>query len=222
MINESYYWKKELIVISKKIQSRINVKKNWTMSNYAKFEKEIMFGFYIIRKLMEASKLPNKICTSKIACIKYLNNGTSVTWLNNHRYHENYDFEKPKAEQQDLKFFINQFIHSYIFSPIIDIIDEECLAKFESEILTDEEKSEIYEREEKELKGLYINSNKNKNEYLLEIDIKNIYELFEEIGKSKITRTEWKFNTKKEDYDVSQFDEDMTIPEDIEEILKHK
>lgn len=220
MIHESYYWKKELIVISKKIQSRIKIKKNWTMSNYAKFEKKVMFGFYIIRKLMEAKKLPNKIGASKIACIKYLNNGKSVTWLNNHRYHENYDFENPVVEQQDLKFFINQFIHSYIFSPIIDLTNKECLVKLESDILTDEEKSEIYESEEKELKGLHINSNKNKNEFLFEIDITNLYELFEEIGKSKITRTEWKFNPKKGDYDVLQFDEDMTIPKEIEVLLK--
>ena len=89
MIHESYYWRNELIKISERINKKIKVQKNWSDSKFAKFEKNIMFGFYIIRKLMEANKLTNKIGSTKFELKSYENNGTRVNIMNNHRFDEN-------------------------------------------------------------------------------------------------------------------------------------
>ena len=46
MIHESYYWRKELIKISKSLKKRIPYKKEWNDSKYAKFEKDYVWILY--------------------------------------------------------------------------------------------------------------------------------------------------------------------------------
>ncbi|MES2484770.1 MAG: hypothetical protein V4581_02325 [Bacteroidota bacterium] len=211
MILESYYWKKELIKTSKKITKKIKIPKNWKPSKHASFEKEIMLGFYIIRKLMDANKLTNKICSSKFDCKVYSNNGKQVTLLNKFSIEENYNLENSKIQKLDLKFLINQFIHSYIFSPVIKYVDEQSLNLLEKGEISDEELAEITENGTMELCGIFFNSDTNKNKYLYEIDISQIINIFDLVGNCNVTRIEMKFNPKKGEYDTIQFDGENEI-----------
>lgn len=220
MIHESYYWRKELIKISRKIQKKIKVQKNWSNSKYAKLEKNLMLGFYIIRKLMEANKLTNKLGSSKFQLKEYKNSSVNITLLNNHRFYENYDLQNHKVVKRDLKFLINQFVHSYTFAPIIDITEKNILNRLEDENLSEEEQNEIYDNSEKELIGILINTDCNKNTSLFEIDIKSIIDIFTKIGECNVTHFEMKFNPQKGDFDIFQSDEEIEISEEIKLLIE--
>lgn len=115
MIHESIYWKRELTKLSKKLTARIPYKRFWTGAQNGAFEKEVMNGFYMVRKLLESQKLPNIIASTKLIGRKYPNNGTDVHLMNNHRFFEHYDFDNGKDEKFDLKFLINQIVHKLYF-----------------------------------------------------------------------------------------------------------
>lgn len=220
MIHESYYWRNELIQISEKINKKIKIQKNWSDSKFAKFEKNIMLGFYIIRKLMEANKLTNKIGSTKFTLKMYQNNGTKVTRMNNHRFDENYNFENFKIVKRDLKFLINQFVHSYVFVPVISVVDEKTLKLMENKDLKGDELAEIYEDGERELTGILVNTDTNKNDNLFEIDINSIIEIFKNVGECNVTRIEMKYNPKKEDYDIIQFDGEKQISDETKALIE--
>lgn len=219
MILESYYWRKELIKTSKKLPKLIDVKKEWSPTKYAKFEKEIMFGFYIIRKLIEANKLTNKLVSTKRECKVYLNTGTKINIRNNHRFNEYYDFDNFTKKKFDLKFLNNQFVHSYIFSPVINVIDEKSLKLLENESLTDEKFKKTYEDAEKEVVAILFNSDTNKNQSLFEIDIKKVIEIFNDVGNCNVTSIKMEYNSKKDDWDVFQSDDVIVISPEIEKII---
>ena len=220
MIHESYYWRKELLKISKSLKKRIQYKKEWNDSKYAKFEKEIMFGFYIVRKLLEANKLTSDFSSLRLECKVYPSNGKQITLMNNHRFDENYDLENPTIEKRELRFFINQFVHSYIFSPIISVVDKDVEEKMADENLTEDEIIEIYDNTDKELSGVFFNSDNNKNESLFEIQIGTIRKLFKKVGKCNITRVELKYNERKGDYTSVRFGGEQKISAETEELIK--
>ncbi|WP_460576590.1 hypothetical protein [Flavobacterium koreense] len=169
---------------------------------------------------MEANKLTNKIGSTKFTLKMYQNNGTKVTRINNHRFDENYNFENFKIIKRDLKFLINQFVHSYVFVPVISVVDEKTLKLMENKELTEDELAEIYEDGEREVTGILVNTDTNKNENLFEIDINSIIEIFKIVGKCNVTRIEMKYNTKKEDYDIIQFDGDNQISDETKVFIE--
>src|SRR6476660_1862320 len=111
MIYESHYWKKELLKLATKIEKRIPYKRSWTDSQNGDFEKEVMIGFYMIRRLTESFKLTNNIIATNISGFKYPNKGKIVTLMNNHRFMELYDFKQRRKGKFTLAFLINQIIH---------------------------------------------------------------------------------------------------------------
>ncbi|WP_370409059.1 hypothetical protein [Tenacibaculum dicentrarchi] len=219
MILESYYWKKELLKTSEKLKKKIKVKKYWTPKKYAKFEKEIMFGFYIIRKLIEANKLTNKIVSTKKEYKVHNNLGTKITIRNRHSFDEYYDFGNYSIRKSDLKFLNNQFIHSYIFSPIISTVDDYSLKLMKNEKLTDEEHCKIHENSEKEVIGIFFNSDKNKDKSIFQIDIKTIIEIFQDVGNCNVTSISMKYNEKKDDWDCVLKDDENKIPNESLELI---
>ncbi len=219
MILESYYWRKILLKTAEKLKRRIKVTKTWTPKKFAKFEKEIMFGFYIIRKLIEANKLTNKLVSTKKECKVHKNLGTKITIRNRHSFNEYYDFENYSIRKSDLKFLNNQFVHSYIFSPIISIVDHFSLKLMEKENLSEEDIFEIYENSEKEVTGIYFNSDKNKDKSIFQIDITTVIDIFRDVGNCNVTSISMKYNEKKDDWDSFQSDDNIEIPKDIMELI---
>ncbi|CAC9436401.1 hypothetical protein [uncultured Gammaproteobacteria bacterium] len=113
MIHESHYWKEPLLKSAKWL-SRLRLNENTRKNTYVKLEKELMLGFYSVRKLIETIKISDS--TKKIKFkIQWYKNTKKVDWLNHTCIDENYDLTKPNGEEKDIKFICNLFIHSYVF-----------------------------------------------------------------------------------------------------------
>lgn len=214
MISFGEAWQKELLKISKRTQKRINPVRDWSATDYTTFEKDIMFSFYIIRKLMEGKKLTNRIISTNIKGKKYKNSGISVNLRNNHRIPELYDYKHPQKEKFDLKFLINQFVHSYIFYPVLSFVDEGNLkfTDLTEHNVTDEELEVTYKNSRRKLEAVLFTSDDRKNDFIYEIGITELITLFESVGNCKVNTWTYKYNAKKMDYDV-----DQEYQEDIED-----
>lgn len=200
MIYESHYWKTELIKLSNKLTKRIPYKRFWTDAQNGAFEKEIMIGFYIVRKLIESQKLPNRLVSTKISGRKFPNNGTIVHLMNTHRFYDHYDFDSGKTENFDLKFLINQIVHSYIFSPDFNINESNG---------------------EMTLSAIHFCSDDQRNKWIYELSLTTVIELFKKIGNSHVTNSSMTFDENKKDYRVNQGNEVIPIPKEDIELLKH-
>jgi hypothetical protein len=220
MVYESYYWRKELLQLATKIEKRITYKRSWTDSQNGAFEREVMIGFYMIRKLKDSFKLTNKIISTNITGVKYPSKGRLVTLMNNHKFSELYDFEQPKNEKFGLKFLINQIIHSYIFSPKFDVNRDAAIRSIEhKDKPTLEEVIKAIDSVNIELTAILFNSDDNRNDFIYELGIKDVISLFRTVGNCNITSSSRKFNEKKKDYDVSQSDEVIPVSDDILKII---
>lgn len=185
MIKQSIYWKTELMKLSLKLTLGRSIKRKWNSPQYGKFEKEVMIGFYIIRKLMESQKLPNFIASMKHLGNKYPNSGANVTLINNHQLEELYNFKEGKSVKFDLKFIINQIVHSYIFSPAFEV-------------------SEM--GGQLNLSSIYFCYDDHRNKWIYEITLDTIINLFKKVAQSDVTLIQYQFNIQKRDYNVVQHD----------------
>lgn len=200
MISESYYWRQELISSAHYLDSKMYHKRRWTDAQYCGIEKATMIGFYIIRKLKEASKLTNMILSTNIRAYKYKSTNTGISLHNSHKWPDFYDLSNKIDCKLDLSFLINQFVHSFIFYPVIT----NCpLYKYH-------------------FTSLLFNSDSEKDKFLYEIEIEKIIELFNNIGNSNITYTCRKWNPKKKKYDILNKDEEQDIPPSILDIIKQE
>ena len=200
MIYESYYWKNELLKLANKIEKRTNSKRWWTESQHGTFEKEIMIGFYIVRKLIDAKKFTNSIVSTKISGKKYPNNGKNITIRTNNRFYEFYDFEKGNPEKFDLIFLCNQIVHSYIFSPCFG-----CDEEVKGNSMT--------------LEAIYFNSDENRNKWLYEITINSIVKIFRELGNDYPNSIHQSYDPKRKDYKVVNKTEHNELPKEIENLI---
>src|ERR1035437_7645616 len=177
MIYESHYWKKELLKLSKKLTKRLSSTNFWTDAQHGPFEKEIMIGFYIIRKLIEAKKLSNAIVSTKIKVIKLQNIGKTVHLMNAHKYFDYFDFEKPREDKFDLIFLSNQIVHSYIFNPAFD-------------------------EDDFTLSAIHFSSDQDRNKWLYELSIEKVIEVFEKVGTNYPASSSMYFDESKKDYKI--------------------
>lgn len=215
MITFGETWQKELLKISKRTKKRINPKKDWTSKDYTSFEKDTMMAFYIIRKLIDGKKVTNKIISTNIKGRKYKNSRIKVNLLNDHRIPELFDFKNPNKHKFDLKFLINQFVHSYIFYPVLSFVDEGGLkfTDLTEHNVTDEELEVIYENSKRELESVLFTSDDKRNECIYEINITELIKIYESVGNCEINTMSYKYNEKKLDYDINlEYDENTDFP----------
>ena len=113
MIYESHYWKEPLLVSARWL-SKLRLSENTRETTYVKLEKELMLGFYSVRKLIETIKISDSTKKLKFD-IQWHKNTQRVNWLNHAFLDENYDLTKIHSEQRDIEFICNLFVHSYVF-----------------------------------------------------------------------------------------------------------
>ncbi|MDJ0658925.1 MAG: hypothetical protein QNJ42_05480 [Crocosphaera sp.] len=174
MIWESCYWKDPLLELVKEID-KWEMNKNLDEPELAEIERQIMIGFYSIRKLIEAKKLSNQVINKNWICISYPN------LKNVHRFNWDdfdtlYNLESPKHENRKLLFICHQIIHSYVF-----IIDEK----------------------DSGFSGIFFVSDRLRNKILFHISSKELKRIFDVVGNddpSSGTRT---FNPETKDYEVN-------------------
>jgi hypothetical protein len=161
MINESYYWKKELYD-SYLIIYNFRYLKRKHPNSYVKVEKALMIGAYIIRKLNEASKIPPEFLNRKIALELFKSHNTIVDVMNSHHIDRHYDLKSILKEEKDWRFVINQLVHSFI---TINFYDEKD-----------------------HFDGVLINSDKSKKKSLYYLRLELIFTIFLTVSEGDITK----------------------------------
>ncbi len=174
MIDESYYWKTDLLKQGLALKRRI-AQKRWNDTSLARCEQSVMIGFYSVRKLIDSRKLTNKIADRHFQLRSYPPSGKTITWLNNHKIDELYHMDRPKPKTITLRSLCNQLIHSYVFSLVFE--------------------------EEGHFGAILVASEYERSKALIEIPASTIIEVFEAVGNDDVTRSTRVFNPAKNDYD---------------------
>ena len=109
---ESRYWKEELNRIAKTLKP-VRSPPRWSERAVCIVERDLMIGFFIIRRLIELSKVSSRTRDFNMKVYSCPSQGTNVTWINNHRIEKHYDIENEKIEIKKPLYMSNQFIHAY-------------------------------------------------------------------------------------------------------------
>lgn len=155
MIWESSYWKESLLKSARRLL-KISKRKSPVEKILVDFEKEVFISFYIVRKLIEAKKVTDKIAERKIKANSYLVKGKNVTLLNWHWVDELYDLDNCTQVELDVLFLCNQIIHSFIFVPEFN--------------------------EQKKLVAVLFSSDRKRNICIYKIELQSIIEILKAIG----------------------------------------
>ena len=109
---ESRYWKEELARIAKTLKP-LRKPPRWSERACCIVERDIMTGFFIIRRLIELHKVSSRTRDFKMKVYSCSSQGINVTLINNHRICDHYDLENEKSEIKKPYDMSNQFIHAY-------------------------------------------------------------------------------------------------------------
>ncbi|KAF1074532.1 hypothetical protein [Halodesulfovibrio sp. MK-HDV] len=173
MIHESWYWKEPLL---KSAEHFIE----WQHLNdiddelFVEIEQAILIGFYSIRKLFESYKLSDEMEEKRVHLELHPFVGYEVTWRNDHKFDEHYDFSRTNCETKGYRFLCNLFIHSFVF--VTSINDH---GGFD---------------------GVFISSDKTKESKLYAVSVEQLIDIFQSVGNDEIVRSEWRkgFNGEKD------------------------
>ena len=108
---ESRYWKEELSRIAKTIKP-FRKPPRWSERAHCIVERDLMIGFFIIRKLIELNKVSSRTRDFSMKVYSCPTKGGPVTWLNKDWIYDTYDIENEKAEIKKSRYISNQFVHS--------------------------------------------------------------------------------------------------------------
>jgi hypothetical protein len=186
MIYESYYWKSNLDKLATKLR-KYSRRKNPGEALLAHFEQTVMLGFYSIRKLAESQKLSDNVASQQIELTAYAWNGQkNVTVKNWDNIDKLYDMI-PQSVSRDVIFVCNQIIHSYVFLPVFSEA-RGCII------------------------SLWFSSDRHRHQFLYQIQLEQVIELFRQVAKDYPNCGSWTFNPATKDYDCTQwvggYDED--------------
>lgn len=135
-----------------------------------------MLGFYSIRKLIDASKVDDKIAAMSVTLRTYPSKGKKVTRINWTYYWDLYDLTNPSETKLALVLLCHQMVHSYVF-----------LCQF---------------TEQREFESILVSTDREKNRQAYSVSINEIIHLFELVGSNYPNDIRMEFNNKKGDYDI--------------------
>lgn len=116
MIEESAPWRVDLRRYATSIE-KARATPQRTDSSFARIERDFMYGFFAIRRLVECFKLSTSTAEIPISVVQYpFRTGSRLTILNWSHLDRHYDFERGKSGSLKLRDLSNQVIHSYVFS----------------------------------------------------------------------------------------------------------
>ncbi|WP_374428716.1 hypothetical protein [Tabrizicola sp.] len=174
MTIESLYWKEELARIAKTIRPVLKPKR-WSERAVCTVERDVMIGFFIVRRLIELHKVSSRIADKKlnVFCAPVTQSITKGNW---HRLEENYDWNAEKAEKKSVSYLSNQCIHAYL--------------------------SFVFRGKDRNWSDLVVVSDFDRNKTVWRIPFPEIIELFQEASKDWPHTVRMTFNPKTGDYDV--------------------
>ena len=122
---------------------------------FVKLEKELLIGFYSVRKLLDTVKVSDSTKEQKYE-VNWFANIQPVDYLNWHHIDRLFDLNKTNQETRNIRFICDRFIHSYVLIPDFK-----------------EEKSN----------GVYIASDSDRRKKLYHISADNIVAIFRLVGR---------------------------------------
>jgi hypothetical protein len=118
MIWDSLDWKRDLLKLAKRMEAR-RTQSRWPPKSLYGVERDFFTGFYIVRRLREAGKLSDEVSYCRLQLHRYPSTDERATFMNWHNLDALYDFARQAHQHAELAFVCNQFIHSYVFMPVI-------------------------------------------------------------------------------------------------------
>ena len=173
---ESRYWKEELARIAKTLKP-FRKPPRWSERACCIVERDIMIGFFIVRRLIELHKVSSQTRDFNIKVYSCPNQGNEVTWTNNHRIFEHYDTENEKSETKKPLYMSNQFIHAYT--------------------------SFVFRDEARNWSDIYVVSDFDRNDCIWRVPIQVIRELFKLASDDYPSQLIAKFDEKTRDYKIA-------------------
>ena len=83
----------------------------------ARLERDHMYGFFAIRRLMECFKLSTHVCECLVSVVQYrYRSDTHLTMMNWSQLDRHYHLDRGVQSSLPLRDLCNQVIHSYVFS----------------------------------------------------------------------------------------------------------
>jgi len=126
-------------------------------------EREVFFGFYAIRKLLEAkTKISFEARDTQTSVRVYKAKAKSADLMNWHKLDELYDLSESTQKPMSLNDLCNSIVHSYVFVANV----------------------------EQGLNSILFNTDREKNTCLLELDAKRLQSVFERIANDDVNSME--------------------------------
>ena len=172
---ESPYWKEELARIAKTLKP-IRKPPRWSERACCVVERDIMIGFFILRRLIELHKVSSQTRDFNMQVYSCASQGIEVTLMNDHRIFDNYDIENEKSEMKKPYDMSNQFIHAYT--------------------------SFVFRDETRNWCEIFVVSDFDRNDRIWRVPISTIRELFKLASDDYPSQLTYEFHEKKGDYQV--------------------
>ena len=156
MISESYIYKDELLKYATDLQKRRS-QKRWTDRTNLLIEKELFFGFFIIRKLCETVKISDSLKAKDFpVSVLSINSSIDINFTTDHKALKYVNWDDPQPDKMKVTHICNQFIHSFLMTLILN--------------------------EDDGLGGILISSDRYKSKKCFMIELDTIIQIFIEFG----------------------------------------
>ncbi len=171
---ESYYWKQDLLKYSKQFKP-VSKPERWSERVQVNFEKDIAISLFMIRKLIESTKLSTKTTKYKAQIFR----SPCVGKVNNRNFwdiDELYDLDKEESVTKNANFLSNQLIHGGVMF--------------------------AYREKDRNWGGIYTCSDFERQKYVYRIPVSEIVKILEIAGNDYPETITMKYSESKGDYVV--------------------
>ena len=156
MIHESSYWKEPLLVAANFLEG-LQLSYEESEDELARAEREILIGFYTIRKLLDTFKVSEKTKRIKFDIKSFQPiRGKQVDYFNRWEVEDFFNLDRTLSETRDILYLCNQFVHSYVLVFEINRAGQ--------------------------IDGVFVSSDRAKTRRLYFIDRQKVVELFRRVG----------------------------------------
>jgi len=111
---ESRYWKEMLSATARELAWKKNPKR-LTFRRCEIIERDVILSFFIIRRLIELSRVSRKTIDFKFAVYSCPFNGRKMSPIDRIGIEKSYDIENEQTITKKMIYIANQFIHSTLF-----------------------------------------------------------------------------------------------------------
>ena len=170
---ESVYWKEELNRIASTLR-RIKNPPRWSERRHCTLERELMVGFFMLRRMIELTKVSNLITDRQLTLYSCQTRGVNVNKMNCCDLEQLYHMENEVTESKRPLYIANQFIHAYVSFPFRD--------------------------ETRNWSDIFIVSDFDRNDCIWRVPIETIRNLFLDASQDYPSSVSFVFDQKKNDY----------------------